>query len=196
MTAPLLVAVEGDTDEPFARALVESAGRSVDHVVVLNGHGQIDRRLRRWCLPSNRRPMLVLRDFDPALGATCPAELIANLIGDIEPSPTTLVRMPVREMEAWMLADREAASSFFQTPILNFPTSPDDDPDPKRTLVDLCRKSSSPDIRDGMVPDPGAGRAVGRRFTGLVLEFGRQYWNPERAAAVSPSLAKALVALS
>jgi hypothetical protein len=195
MSVGVLVAVEGDTDEPFAARLVKAAGLSVDRTIVLYGHGDLDSRVARWCHPSNHRPMLVLRDFNPNFGTPCPPALLTHLIGAGPHSVTTVVRIAERELEAWLLADREGVATYFHVPVQAIPTSPDGETDPKRTLVNLCRRSSSSRIRRGMVPDPRGGRQVGPEFTGLLLGFGGGTWSVERARQASPSLDRAVGAI-
>ena len=195
MTVGVLVAVEGVTDEPFAEHVVTAAGLSVDRTIVFNGRGNLDPRIARWCQPSNRRPILVVRDLDPHLGNDCPPALVAHLSGRPPRSATTLVRIAERELESWLLADREGVAHYFHLRGASIPASPDSDPNPKRTLVNLCRSSTSSAIRRGMVPDPRGRREVGPEFTGLVIGFGTTSWNIDRARSTSPSLARAILSL-
>jgi hypothetical protein len=192
----VLVAVEGDTDEPFARRIVEAAGLHIERVYVFHGHGNLDARIPRWCETSNRRPMMILRDLDPHLGINCAPGLVERLSGSGPRSSTTLVRIAEREIEAWLLADRGAVAEYFHVRPEAIPDSPDDQPDPKRTLVNLCRQSSSNRVRNGMVPGSKSGRRVGPEFTGLVLDFAGAHWDAQRARTASPSLNKAINALN
>ena len=195
MTTGVFVAVEGVTDQPFAERIVAATGLHVDRVIVFEGHGNLDPHVNRWCERSNRRPMLVLRDLDPTLGADCSPGLVDRLAGPGPRSTTTLVRIAERELESWLLADREAVALYFHVRAASVPTIPDAEPDPKRALIDLCRSSAARSIRSGMVPKPDSGRAVGPEFTGLVIGFGSTVWNVERARTVSPSLDRAMTAL-
>jgi hypothetical protein len=195
MTPTVLVAVEGDTDGPVATHLVRSAGLRVDRIVVMHGHGELDKRAPKWCQLSNRRPMLVLRDLDPLLGADCAPSLVAQLRGAAATSPTTIVRIAERELEAWLLADHTSISSFFSVPKSSIPRRPDDELDPKSALVRLCRSSASSRIRKGMIPSARSGRTVGPEFTGLILEYAASVWNIERARRRSPSLDRAVLAM-
>lgn len=195
MSSQLRVFIEGNTDEPFAQRVVEAAGHSVDAIFPMRGHGEIDKRVARWCKPANTRPMLVLRDLEPTLGKGCAPALVKHLVGTGPHSTTTVFRIAEHEVEAWLLADREAVANYFHVQLAAIPVSPDVQPDPKQTLVNLCRGSSSSRVRNGMVPGPSSGRRVGPQFTALVLTFGRSHWNVARARTVSPSLDRAIVAL-
>ena len=153
MSSRLRVFVEGETDEPFARRVVEAAGHSVDAVFPMHGHGEIDKRVDRWCKPANTRPMLILRDLHPALGKGCASALVRHLVGTGPHSATTVFRIAERELEAWLLADRKAVAAYFQVRPVAVPVSPDMQLDPKQTLVNVCRSSSSSSAQQkGMVP--------------------------------------------
>jgi hypothetical protein len=195
MSIGVLVAVEGETDEPYAQRVVIAAGLFVDRTIVLHGHGNLDNRVARWCQPSNRRPMLVVRDLDPTFSAGCAPAVIRRLSGNGPHSSTTIVRIAERELEAWLLADREGLATYFHLRAGDVPSTPDEESDPKRTLVNLCRKSSSSRVRRGMVPSSQSGREVGPEFTGLVLTFGSTVWDVQRARSASPSLDRAVVSL-
>jgi hypothetical protein len=195
MSPGVLVAVEGVTDEPFAARVVNAAGLDVDRTIVFNGHGNLDPRIPKWCQPSNQRLMFVVRDLDPSFGNACPPGLVAHLTGPPPLSATTVVRIAERELEAWLLADRDGVANYFHLRAGSVPHAPDSEPNPKQTLVNLCRSSTSSAIRRGMAPDPRGGRRVGPEFTGLVIDFGSSSWNVERATSSSPSLARALRSL-
>ena len=195
MPAGVLVAVEGDTDEPFAYRIVTQSGLTVDRVVVLHGHGNLDSRIERWCQASNRRPLLVLRDLEPTLGADCAPSLIQNLSGGGVRTNTTLIRIAERELESWLLADQAGVASYFHLRPNAIPVRPDLEADPKQTLVNLCRSSTSREVRRGMIPSPRSGRQVGPEYTGLLLRFAASGWDVRRAREASPSLDRAAAAL-
>ncbi len=195
MTLGVLVAVEGETDKPFAERIVIAAGLSVYKRIPFHGHGNLDKCMARWCQPSNRRAMLVVRDLDPNFGHDCPPALVEHLAGPGPRSATTLVRIAERELESWLMADREGVARYFRLRAASIPVLPDHEPNPKRTLVNLCRSSTSSSVRRGMVPDPQGGREVGREFTGLIIGFGSTMWDVERARSASPSLDRAISSL-
>ena len=76
--ARVLYAVEGRTDAVVARRLIEHLGRHADELLVARGAHNLDRRIRHWRQPSNRQPLLVVRDLDRE---ECPPELVARLSG-------------------------------------------------------------------------------------------------------------------
>jgi hypothetical protein len=196
MSSSVRVFVEGATDEPFAQRVVEAAGHAVHAIFPMGGHAEIDKRVRRWCGPTNTTPMMVLRDLDPTLDTVCAPALVNHLIGGGPHAATTVFRIAEHEVEAWLLADRAAVASFFQVDVASVPPEPDLLPDPKEALVNVCRNSAERRVRHGMVPGPTATRKVGPQYTGLVLTFGASHWDIERARNASPSLDRAIIALS
>lgn len=189
--ASILTLVEGTTDAPYAAAVLRTAGHIAEPLIVKRGHASIDALLPRWNVPGNQRPALVLRDLDPMPeNATCTPSAVSALLGGPLRTETLAVRLPVWELESWILADADGVASFFgiRSPV---PTDPDALPDPKRTLVELCKRSRLGAVKRGMVPRSGAGRLVGPEYESLVIEFG-SLWDPLVAATRSPSLARTL----
>ena len=75
------------------------------------------------------------------------------------------------------------------------PGSPDEEIDPTTTLVNLCRRSASRTVRDGMVPRQGSVTTVGPLYEALIIEFGTDIWSLSRASRRSPSLHRARKAI-
>jgi hypothetical protein len=186
---PVLFAVEGETDVPVAEKLIELVGRVPRRVSASGGSSSIDAGLTRWARPSNGEPMLVLRDWDVADNVECAPELRARIAGARCPS-NVAVRIVVRSMESWLMADRDAACHYFRT--TKIPIHPEQVEHPKLALVDACRRSKLRRVRDGMIPRPGSGGAVGADFSLLIADFARNHWNPTRARLNAPSLSRAI----
>jgi hypothetical protein len=107
-------------------------------------------------------------------------------------------RVVVREIEAWLLADRERFSSFFSVPASAVPDQPDELPDPKSTLLAAVTRSRRKAIRMDMLPRPGSGRQVGAAYTSRSIEFASDHdqgWRPDVAAQGSTSLSSCLTRL-
>jgi hypothetical protein len=98
----------------------------------------------------------------------------------------------VREVEAWLLADRDQIARFLSVAVSRIPRSPDDLADPKRAVVDAARRSRARAIRDDIIPAARSGRAVGPAYTARMTEFVMTEWRPEIAAGSSDSLARCL----
>lgn len=182
------VAVEGIVDAAVARRMVEHVGAGFGAVYGQRGKPHLRGRIEGYNTAARHAPWLVLIDLDRE--ATCIAPVLANWI----PSPAHLLcfRVAVQEVEAWLLSDRQGASSFLGVPISKIPESPENMPHPKRLLVELARQSKKRDIRQDLVPNHGSGRTVGPAYTARLAEFARTRWQPDQAAARAQSLSRAI----
>jgi hypothetical protein len=188
---PVTIVVEGDTDVPFARKILEHVGLVAGNVHDRAGKDQLDSKLPGYLAAARHAPWLVLRDLDP--DALCASDLLRQL--GVPPSSAACVRIPVRAIESWLLADSKTVSSFFRVREGLVPTLPDAEPDPKRALVDLARRSNKRSISSGMVPRHGSTRRVGPLYEQMMIEFGSDHWRAAAASKSSPSLARCLSAL-
>lgn len=105
------------------------------------------------------------------------------------------LRVAVREIEAWLLADGAALAAFLGVPVSRVPQRPESLLDPKRAITDLAAASRRRSIREEIAPRPGSGRQVGPLYTTRISEFTTTHWRPEVAEAQSDSLRRCIVAL-
>jgi hypothetical protein len=114
------------------------------------------------------------------------------------PSAFMRLRVAVREVEAWLLADAPRLAAFLGVAERRIPLAPEADQDPKQTLVRLAGQSRRRDIRADMVPRHGSGRSVGPAYVSRIIEFVTtvdDIWSPHDAAQRSESLRRCLAAL-
>ena len=181
------LAVEGLADAVAGRKLLEQGGHAVGTVVVKRGKTELDPLVLRLNRAARHAPWLVLRDADRD-GGDCPVRLRQELLPEGQDNGLCL-RLPVRSLEAWLLADAEAFSGHFHVRAALVPVAPELEVSAKGALVRACRGSTSRAVRASMCrPDdkPGPGYTPG--LTGFV----RERWTPLRAAERSPSLARAI----
>ena len=105
-----------------------------------------------------------------------------------------VVRIAVREVESWLLADRSAISRYFGIARVNFPRNPDDLKDPKQDLLNIVQRKGRKKWHRLMLPQKKTD-SIGPEYNKRLCEFVGKHWNPEIASANSPSLAKAIRAL-
>lgn len=185
------VAVEGINDEAVVRRLCQHTGHTVGPVHVAQGKRNLDRKLQGFNNAAKYAHWLVVRDLDH--DADCAPTLITRLVS--EPASYLLLRIPVRTIESWLLADREGIARYLAVSPADVPSNPELLDRPKRTLVDLARKSSRRDIRRDMVPAQGLSSEVGMGYSARILEFALMHWQPDSAGERSDSLARCLRAL-
>ena len=186
-------AVEGETDVPVAEHLIRLVGLYPRATRVAGGKSQLDARIPALNRSGGALNWLILRDLDR--DAPCASALIDVLLHGRGLAPRLSLRIPVRAMESWILADREGFTGEFGVAAQRLPDRPDELDDPKQHLIDVCRHSTRRTVRNAMVPRPGSGRRVGPEYASRIAAFARGTWDVERAAPRSPSLERALAGL-
>jgi hypothetical protein len=181
-------AVEGISDEAVVRRLLEHVGLEAGPIHISDGKRQLDRRLRGYNHAARFTPWIILRDLDS--DADCAPTLAGRLVP--EPAAGLLLRIPVRTVEAWLLADRKGVARYLGLRESEIPANPESLARPKRTLVDLARRSPRPAVRQDMVPEPQLSAEVGRAYTARLIEFAARHWDLEAAAHGADSLARCL----
>jgi len=177
-------AVEGDVDQRVLERLVAEAGGELYAVFGREGKAALRESIRGYNNDARLRPWVVLVDLDDDFD--CAPPLVSTWL----PKPARLMRLrvAVREIEAWLLADRERIASFLGVPVSRIPLNPDEVAEPKRFLVSLAQGSRRKRIREDMVPRPGSGRSVGYLYNSRLYEFIAKFWRADRASERSESL--------
>lgn len=183
------VVVEGESDKEAAAAVVVAAGRTVARTHVARGKGKLDQNLRKYNAAARHQSWVVFRDSD----SCCPVELRERLLRlTPEPNPRLSLRIAHTMTEAWLLADRRAFCEFFSVNAAKIPRSPEELNHAKRSLLDLCAKSTSRTARQDMVTTEGE---TGPLYVLRINEFARDHWDVHAAAQASPSLRRAVAAI-
>lgn len=181
--------VEGLTDAAVVRRVVSVTNHQVSVIHNTRGKSRLDRHLLGYNNAARFSPWLVLRDLNS--DAECAPELISRLLP--LPSEGMMLRIAQREIEAWLLADRETLSAFLRVSEVSIPRFPEDLNDPKQTITFLGMSSKRRDIRDDFTPIQGA--SVGPGYTAQIIQFALNYWNPLVAAGHAPTLEKTISAI-
>jgi hypothetical protein len=133
---------------------------------------------------ANGLPVLMLTDLD---ADPCPSGKVADWLGRA-PSRGFLFRICVREVEAWLLADREALAGFLKISEDKIPYAPERLADPKASLIKLA-KAAPRKIRLGLTPIGSA--KIGPEYNELLAGFIADSWSIDRAVTCAPSLQRA-----
>lgn len=176
------------------RRLIAVSGKNlvIDRVVVAGGNGPLKAGIERFVAASHALPHVVLTDLD---SSSCPPALLRGWRADRLP-PRALLRVAVREVEAWLLADRSGIAGFLSVPVVKVPANPEDEPDPKQTLVGIARKSRKRRVAQELAPQSGSSNRVGPLYNARLVEFAACMWDVERARERAPSLDRAMQRLS
>lgn len=191
MTRPHLViisgAVEGVIDEAVVRRLILHVGATPGAVYGKKGKSHLKQNIRRYNEAARHGLWIVVADLDH--DADCAPSLRAEWLPS--KAPTLCLRIAVRAIETWFLADHERIANFLSIPVSRLPNEPESVADPKTLMVNLARRSRQRAIREDMVPRPGSGRSVGPAYASRLIEFvesGDRGWRPDIAAMASDSL--------
>lgn len=187
MYSTVYLAAEDEPGLAIGRRLVASAPPlTVYREENAHGYGGLRAKVQNFqSMGEHGLPVLLLTDLDHH---ACPSLVINDWLGR-QPSPGFLFRVCVREIESWVLADREAIACFLGIPERKIPDSPDHLVDPKRTLIELSQASKNRAIREGFKPTGTA--TIGPEYNPLLTTFINDNWRLDTAAASSRSLDRA-----
>lgn len=186
--------VEDELSEAALRKLIDYSGRefTIHRVLRMGGFGQIKSRVQQFKNASHATPHIVLTDLDQY---ACAPELLTDWGANTLPS-ALLFRVAIREIEAWLLADRIGIAEYLTIPLTKIPLRPEDEPDPKRTLMNLARRSRKKRLTEEIVPAIGSRNSVGPLYNLRMGEFVRNVWNVPRAIENSIQLDRTLERIS
>lgn len=186
------VAVEGVIDAVVAQRIVTFAGLRLARAPLISGGKQkLDRQLRGYNNASKHSSWLVLRDMDH--DAPCATALCRQLVP--EPSQGLILRIAVRAIESWLIADRPGLAHYLRVPVGSVPLDPERLSSPKDSIIRLAKRSKSEALRRSLVPMKGSIARVGPGYTGRISEFALTAWDPAAAVECSRSLARTILRL-
>lgn len=151
------------------------------------GYGYLRSKMDSWCQLSNHRPVVLLTDLD---NMECPEMLIDDWFGQKHRPENLVLRVAVREVESWLLADHEAMR-FLVGSKGKLPQNPDELENPKQSLLQLAR-SAKRDVRKDLVVESGTVASQGIGYNSRLSALVQSKWSPKRAAQRSLSLKKAI----
>lgn len=196
MTIPpsIIIAVEDELSGAVMSRLVEHSGLNIiiNRIFNARGNTQLKIGMTKFREASRTFPHIVLTDLDRY---PCPPELINAWNANRLP-PQMLFRVAVREVEAWLLADRGGISKFLCVDINKIPQAPEAEEDPKRTLINIARKSRKRKFVQEIVPEVGSSASIGPHYNLHLINFVNSEWDIDKACQCAPSLAKALTRIS
>ena len=186
--------VEDDLSEAVARKVLSCSPHryAIGHTYGRMGLGYLKSRVSGFNRAARSTPYLLLTDLDRA---ECPPVLIADWLGPIHRHPNLLFRVAVREVEAWLLAHREAFAAFAGIRTAMIPRDVEQIDDPKKCLIEIVSKSKKRALREDIVPPPDGTRKQGPNYNGCLAMYVHKDWDPNVAGLHSGSLARMIAAL-
>jgi hypothetical protein len=173
------------------RLLAELPGEvEISHALRKGGRGYLRMRMSSWRQMAQRQAVLVLTDLDLI---DCPPTLLRDWLAGQGAPAGLLMRIAVRTIESWVLADHEAMRQLIG-PKVALPACPDDLRNPKQHLLKLAQHARR-DVRMDLVKQAGAVASQGIGYNARLADWVASTWSPERAAERSPSLRRTRVRL-
>ncbi|HZQ91362.1 MAG TPA: hypothetical protein VFA60_06190 [Terriglobales bacterium] len=190
MPIPANLAVEDALSESVISRVLAFVDRdyAVRTIYSRGGYGYLKKNIGGFNNAAKSVPYIILTDLN---SYGCPPELIEDWLR-APLSANLILRVAIREVEAWLLADRQAASRFLGVGLAAIPGDPESIRDPKEKLIEIARGSRRRQIRDDICPRPGSTSKIGPNYNAALSRFVASAWNPGLASANSPSLSKAI----
>lgn len=177
--------VEGDLEVAFLPVLFEQLDLGDVDLRVTNTKGAFWPEARRYNRLARGQPVVALADLERN---PCAAQLLATELPG--KSSGFHLRIAVRMLESWLLADRAAIAEFLGVPESRIPQRPDELENPKRQIGALAARSRLKTIRLRVAPGDSGG-IVGREYAPAMKEFVNRRWRLAEARVVSSSLDRA-----
>src|SRR5258708_5972587 len=170
--------VEDTLSKNVVHAMLKHSGQDffVNVVYDNGGNGYIRSKIKNFNQSARGSAYLVLTDLDTY---ACAPMLRAEWMAPATIHPNLIFRVAVKEVEAWLLADRQGFANFLGVRRDLVPENPELIQDPKGTLINLvagCRKRK---IKNAIVPDLATKAKQGPNYNGALSEYVVSSWNIE-----------------
>ena len=189
----IALATEDELSEAIGlRLIAESPFHEADVLPLRrNGSGYLKSKVESWRQLAGQQVVLLLTDLDQI---DCPVALRNEWLGTRPVPDRLLLRIAVREIESWVLADHDAMRKLIGDRG-KLPPAPDELGDPKAFLLTMVRKYAPRDVKQDLLAERGAMASQGLGYNRRLVAWVKSDWSPDRAAARSPSLLRARQAL-
>jgi len=145
---PINVAFEDElSEEVLTKLLLNSRRYLIGRRFPGRGYGDLKKKIRGFNNAARVMPYLVLTDLDD--DECAPTKIRIWL--PIPKHPNLLFRVAVKEVEAWLLADQVGFAKFLGIGRNLVPVNVDEVEDPKRSLIDLAKRSRKRKLREEMI---------------------------------------------
>lgn len=183
---PICIAVEDSLSEGVLRRLFKETARPFDVSACYSrgGFGYLKSKASGFNNAAKAVPFVLFTDLDRY---DCAPSLIADWLPH-GCHRNLVFRVAVREVEAWLLADRQGLAGYFRVNQVRVPRDPESLIDAKAAVVALARRSTIRAYREDVVPQRRTTVNQGPNYNARLLDFVNQRWNVQAAASVSDSL--------
>ena len=159
-------------------------GYTVVRPLVESGVGNIRKSIPKYRNASRALAHVVLADLD---NGSC-APFLRQQWGVVTLPDSMLFRVAVREVEAWVLADRVGFAGFAGISTSKVSHAPEALANPKQAFINLVRQSRNRRLVAELVPEQGTSMSKGPLYNERLGQFVREKWDVAAAMALAPSL--------
>ncbi|MBI2340730.1 MAG: DUF4276 family protein [Deltaproteobacteria bacterium] len=191
---PLSLVVEDALSKALAEKILENSRKrfAVKTVYDRGGVDYIRTKIRAFNKAAKSIPYFVLADLDRY---GCAPDLIKDWLASDNKQKNLILRIAVKEAEAWLLADKKNLASYLKINAGLVPEQIESINDPKTILINLARRSTSSKLRSAIVPDVSTRSIIGPDYNGVLTNFVRNFWDIREAQKRSDSLRRAIKAI-
>ena len=186
-----LVATEDALSEAVACKLLAKVNLAGHQLTPLrrNGFGYLKSNFGKFTnAAKNGRRVFMLTDLD---NRDCAPSLVAEWTAGVVLPYGFLFRVAVREVESWLIADRNGFAKFLGISPAKISNDIEAIPDPKKYLLHLAEKAKAK-VKQDLLPRKGTLAIQGFGYNERLTEFVEEFWSPDSAGAASPSLSKTI----
>lgn len=159
----------------------------------MNGFGFIKKNIPRFINASRAVPHIILTDLDRE---ECAPSLIKKWIGAKRFHTKCMFRVAEKEIEAWLIADKESFSKFSGVNLKHIPINVDSIKDPKQELLNIFRKSKLRRLARSILPEEGSIVKIGPGYNEELCKFVQEKWRSKIAEQSSESLKRTVLRIN
>lgn len=184
------LATEDELSEAVGTRLIDEwkGHLAVDLRFRRGGNGYLRSSIRKFAEIARITPLLIITDLDQL---SCPLELRATWFGKLKSPRDLVLRIAVREIEAWLLADIDAIRGLFgDRATRRLPDNLDAIREPKQLLLRIASYAPRA-VREDICVEQGGVASQGLGYNARLCQLVSASWCPARAASRSESLRRA-----
>ncbi len=182
----LFLVVEDELSEEVGQKLLRRFLGSEIQIRTLgkSGNGYISSKISNFCQMAQRTPVVIITDLDQI---ECAPTLMRNWIDSNDIPQNLMLRVAVREVESWLMADRSNFAKFLGISPNRIEANTESIEDPKRYLLSLAIRAKK-GVRLDLLPNAGVIAQQGLGYNSALSNFVRENWDINEAASNSDSL--------
>jgi hypothetical protein len=185
----MIIAFEDRLTEAVIDRLLGEKANKVDARIHGRGFGNLKRKIPQLNKTGKSIPVLLITDLDSEI---CPKTLIKKWMGGKKQNPNFIFRVAVKEIESWILADKENFAAFIDVPISRMSFDVETIVDVKSKLFSIVKHSKNREIKQAILPAKGMTAPIGAGYNDCLIGFVYSNWNIQNAAKNARSLKRAI----